>query len=92
MATPEEWKTIGVMRKSVPTNRREKVLSKDMASYQRLRQDGTQPRSIDGCAELETRASTRLEVEQGHIFNDKKQLQEAEAAKRLADDIRLGLI
>ena len=62
-----------------------------MPSYKRLRANGTQPRSIDGCAELEAKASTRLEVEQGHVFEDKKQLREAQAAIRLAEDIKNGL-
>lgn len=90
MSDREKWLSIGVMKKTAPT-RTESQWDKDMPAYKRLRQDGTQPRSIDGCAELETRASTRLEIEQGHVFDDKKQLQEAQAAMRIAEDIRLGL-
>jgi len=40
---------------------------KDMPAYKRLVQDGLQPPRIDGCAELEAKASTRVEVESGRV-------------------------
>lgn len=41
---------------------------RDMPAYSRLRMNGLQPPRIDGCAELEGRASTQQEVEMGRIF------------------------
>lgn len=40
---------------------------KDMPAYQRLRWNGLQPKQIDGCRELETRANDNFEVEMGTI-------------------------
>jgi hypothetical protein len=38
---------------------------KDMPAYKRLVQDGLQPPKIDGCAELESKARSKVEVESG---------------------------
>lgn len=38
---------------------------KDMPAYKRLRQDGVQPKQIDGSAQLEAESSTVTEVERG---------------------------
>lgn len=46
---------------------REGRWDKDMPAYKRLRDNGLQPKSIDGCAELETRATTKTEVERGRV-------------------------
>lgn len=62
-----------------------------MPAYKRLRKDGTQPRSIDGCAELETRAEDRHEVEMGHVFATREERQQARLGMRIAEDLRLGL-
>lgn len=35
---------------------------KDMPAYKRLRQDGLQPKGIDGCAEIEKKAETENQV------------------------------
>jgi hypothetical protein len=91
MATPDEWKSIGVIRKSVPVNEAEARLSRDLPAYKRLRRNGTQPRQINGCAELELKASDRLEVELGHVFPDRKDLEAARDGMRQAEDIKLGL-
>lgn len=59
-------------------NEREKRWNKDMPAYRRLRQQGLQPKSIDGAAELERDASTRFEIESGQAFRGKgKQVEEA---------------
>lgn len=42
----------------------------DMPAYRRLRDNGVQPKQIDGCAELETRATEQFEVEMGTIVPD----------------------
>lgn len=44
-------------------NQRAKNWDKDMPAYKRLRRNGVQPKSIDGAAALEARASTVAEVE-----------------------------
>lgn len=44
-------------------NNRAKGWEKDMPAYKRLRQNGVQPKSIDGAARLEATASTVAEVE-----------------------------
>lgn len=44
-------------------NQRAKNWDKDMPAYKRLRKNGVQPKSIDGAAALEARASTVAEVE-----------------------------
>ncbi len=42
---------------------------RDMPAYRRLRDNGLQPPHIDGCAQLETRASSQLEIEMGHLIS-----------------------
>jgi hypothetical protein len=44
-------------------NDTEKRWHKDMDAYRRLVRDGVQPKGIDGAAEREARANTRVEVE-----------------------------
>lgn len=63
---------------------------KDMPAYKRLRQNGLQPRSIDGCAELETRATSKLEVEMSHVFESKEDLQKAKEGMAMAREMGLG--
>lgn len=40
---------------------------KDMPAYKRLRWNGLQPKQIDHCAELESRATDSFEIEMGTI-------------------------
>jgi hypothetical protein len=47
-------------------HKREKQLAKDRDAYKRLRENGTQPARLDGCARIEQVASTKEEVEHGH--------------------------
>lgn len=44
-------------------NQRASSWDKDMPAYKRLRQEGLQPRSIDGAARLESTATTEAQVE-----------------------------
>jgi hypothetical protein len=44
-------------------NDREKGWNKDMPAYKRLRQQGLQPRQIDGAAALESRATEKWQIE-----------------------------
>lgn len=48
---------------------RGKRWERDHAAYRRLRKEGLRPRHIDGAAENETRAATRLELESGHMLD-----------------------
>jgi hypothetical protein len=45
------------------------VLDKDLDAYKRLRQNGVQPRKIDGSANVEKRAEEKWQVETGILPN-----------------------
>ena len=45
---------------------------KDMDAYKSMRDQGIQPRSIDGADELAARASDKFEVEAGHVLKTKQ--------------------
>ena len=47
---------------------REKRWEKDMPAYKRMRQQGLQPKTIDGAAHIEAKAETRFEVESGQVL------------------------
>jgi hypothetical protein len=57
----------------------------------RIRKEGLQPQHIDGCAELEARAHDRIEVEMGHVFETRKELEKAQEGMRLAEDMKWGM-
>ena len=44
-------------------NQREKNWSKDMPAYKRLRKEGLQPKTIDGCHDVELLATSRHQIE-----------------------------
>lgn len=46
----------------------ERQLDKDRPAYKRMRDEGLQPKSLKGAAEIEKRATTRFEVESGRIL------------------------
>lgn len=48
-----------------PTTEKERKWDKDMPAYKRLRQDGLQPKQIDGSYVLERNARHEREVEMG---------------------------
>jgi hypothetical protein len=48
-------------------NSTERGWQKDMPAYKRLRQNGLQPQSIDGCAEIEKKAKHEWQVETGIV-------------------------
>lgn len=43
----------------------ESQLSKDLPAYKRLRNDGLQPKNIDGSAELEKRVGSQFDIDLG---------------------------
>lgn len=52
-------------------------LERDGEAYKRLRKDGMQPMKIDGSADLESRATTKFEVNSGMVFDNAAQGKEA---------------
>ena len=52
------------------TKTKEQNKDRDMAAYKRLRSEGLHPPSIDGAADLETRAGNKWEVKAGHIIKE----------------------
>lgn len=59
---------------------------KDMPAYKRLRKNGTQPKGIDGSAEMEQRAESRLEIEMGKSIPADKQNMAAEVNEQLREN------
>ena len=55
----------------------EKQQEKDLPAYKRMRQEGLQPKSTKGAAEIEANASTRFEVVSGQIIQDQSTLKAA---------------
>jgi len=51
------------------TEAKDRLLHKDLDAYKRLRNDGTQPKKIDGSAEVEKRADEKWQVESGILPN-----------------------
>lgn len=80
VASPEEWKSVGVMRKST-ASLKESQFSKDRDAYQRLRKQGLQPPNIDGCATLEAQGVTRDEIMTGVIKGDRTEAERKKEAK-----------
>jgi hypothetical protein len=52
-------------RRAATINHKDKVLEKDLDAYKRLRQEGLQPKTIDGSAEVEKKANYKWQVETG---------------------------
>lgn len=61
--------------RAAEVNATERRWDVDMPAYKRMRRNGVQPRSIDGCAHLERHASDAIELEMGKVipFRDLKQ-------------------
>lgn len=51
--------------RSASVIQKERVLDKDLDAYKRLRQDGIQPKTIDGAANVEARATEKWQAESG---------------------------
>lgn len=48
---------------------KDRLLHKDLDAYKRLRNDGMQPKKIDGAADVEKRADEKWQVETGILPN-----------------------
>lgn len=77
----DKIRTIGVMKASRPVDARERQLDKDLDAYQRLRRQGLQPPTNDGCAKLEAEAVSRVEIEMGTVRTDMEPAQRREWAR-----------
>lgn len=60
-----------------------KKMDADMGAYKRLRDDGVQPPSVRGSADLESGAETKMEIESGTVVKNQKVRKATE--KLLAD-------
>lgn len=73
VAATTDWGAAALREKN-----KEKRWAADMPAYKRLRQQGYQPPSIDGSANLESNASSRFEIESGRAYPGmEKQVSEA---------------
>lgn len=69
----------------------EKRWDRDMPAYKRLRNEGLQPKSVDGAGDLETRANERFEIEMGHLFSTADDRKKAKDGMAMAKEMSLGL-
>lgn len=65
---------------AVEKNRMEARWERDMPAFKRLCESGVEPTTTEGCADMEARAETRVEVEQNQVIEDR-------ATRKLADEI-----
>lgn len=79
----EKILSLGIKKASVGIDRREKVLSQDLAAYKRLRTEGLQPPRVDGSAQLERDAVTPLEIQTGVVKANLPAKERLAMAKRL---------
>lgn len=61
--------TRGRTARSAVIESKDRVLDKDLDAYKRMRQNGVQPRKIDGSAKVEKRAEEKWQVETGIVPN-----------------------
>jgi len=67
------------------TEKWDKQLHKDRTAFKAMRDQGIQPASLKGAADLQDRASTKHEIETGKIIGDSKLAQKVErTVKELA--------
>lgn len=62
---------------AVRINAKEAAWQRDMPAYKVLREQGVQPKAIDGAADLAARAETKMEVESGHLLPTRAQRETA---------------
>lgn len=63
---------------------------KDMPAYRRLRLDGTQPRRIDGCADLEREATDQFEIDLGLVV-PKEHKEKVKEGLAIAQEMELAV-
>ena len=60
------------------TKKADKAKDADMSAYKRLRQNGLQPKSINGSAHLEKHAETKSEIQAGRLYSSDASRKESE--------------
>jgi hypothetical protein len=87
----EHFKSVqlGKVEKS-EQSKMEKRWQKDHPAYKRLRANGLQPKHVDGSAEMEQRAETKLEIEMGRIFDGKQAQTAARIGSEISQEMGLG--
>ena len=60
------------------TKKADKAKDADMSAYKRLRQNGLQPKSINGSAHLEKHAETKRESQAGRVYSSDESRIESE--------------
>jgi putative FmdB family regulatory protein len=75
-------------RAVVSVDETERRWDRDHAAYKRLVRDGCQPKALDGAADLEAKANSRLEIRRGRLY-DNQALKEAadQASNMLGEEI-----
>ena len=93
----EHYLSIGISATAMPSRsgpviaklQSDKAFAKDGPAYKRLRKQGLQPRRIDGCAEVEQRAESRVEVEAMRPLTPKKRRQLEAITAKSADKMKI---
>jgi hypothetical protein len=67
---------------------KEKVLDKDLGAYKRLRDNGLQPRSVDGSADVERHVTSQFDIDLGRVVKPEHKTQVMEGMEMARD---LGL-
>lgn len=81
----DKIRTVSVKKVSQAADQREKRLDADLDAYRRLRWEGLQPPTNDGCARLEAEAVSRVEIEQGVVRSDMEPSQRREWARAMEE-------
>lgn len=80
----DHYRSIRLSAEATPTKRskryeeitqREKNWEKDIPAAKRLFKQGVEIKSVDGAAEMEAKATTKLEMESGQLMNKKQKEQ-----------------
>jgi hypothetical protein len=66
-----------------PISRKDRQWDRDMDAYSRLKRSGVQPQQIDGCANLEAKAQSEVEIRYGLAATDKGRKQAEQLVKDL---------
>lgn len=88
----DKLKTVQFAGKPSEQGQMEKRLTKDREAYKRLRRNGLQPRAMTGAAKLEKHASTKLEIQMGHLFRTPEEMAKAREGMQRANDMGIGIV
>lgn len=71
----EKLRSLGYLKRTDP-----KQWTADMHAYKRLRDQGLQPKHVDGSALLEAKGAERFEIEMGHLVENPAERREMQKA------------